>query len=141
MTGKAFLDTNVFLYLYSQQNPAKHAQAKLLINELSREQNLLVSTQVIQEFYSAGSQRLKLQRDLLVQAVSRMLKFPIVINGPDEIRSALSNEQRYQISFWDALILAAAESGGAGVLYTEDLNHGQFYGSVLVQNPFTSPQS
>ena len=45
-------------------------------------------------------------------------------------------EERYQISFWDALILAAAESGGAGVVYTEDLNHGQRYGSVLVQNPF-----
>ena len=44
-------------------------------------------------------------------------------------------EERYQISFWDALILAA-ESGGAGVVYTEDLNHGQRYGSVLVQNPF-----
>jgi predicted nucleic acid-binding protein len=48
----------------------------------------------------------------------------------------LEFEERYQISFWDALILAAAESGGAGVVYTEDLNHGQRYGSVLVQNPF-----
>ena len=47
----------------------------------------------------------------------------------------LEFEERYQISFWDALILAA-ESGGAGVVYTEDLNHGLRYGSVLVQNPF-----
>jgi predicted nucleic acid-binding protein len=54
--------------------------------------------------------------------------------------SAIQNEERYQISFWDALILAAADSGGAEVLYTEDLNDGQQYGSVLVRNPFRSPE-
>jgi predicted nucleic acid-binding protein len=48
----------------------------------------------------------------------------------------MDNELRYQISFWDGLILAAAEAGGAEVLYTEDLSHGQRYGGVLARNPF-----
>ena len=48
----------------------------------------------------------------------------------------MQTETRYKITFWDALILAAAESGGAQVLFTDDLNHGQNYGSVMVRNPF-----
>ncbi len=48
----------------------------------------------------------------------------------------MDHELRYQISFWDSLILAAAEAGGAEVLYTEDLNDGQKYVGILVRNPF-----
>jgi predicted nucleic acid-binding protein len=64
------------------------------------------------------------------------LDSPLIVVGPSHIASAMQNEERYQIHFWDALILAAAESGGAEVLYTEDLNDGQQYGTVLVSNPF-----
>lgn len=55
----------------------------------------------------------------------------------DHIRAAMENEEQYRISFWGALILAAAESGRAEVLFTEDLNDGRQYGSVLVRNPIT----
>jgi predicted nucleic acid-binding protein len=52
------------------------------------------------------------------------------------ILAALAIEERYQISFWDALIVAATEAAGAQVLYTEDLSDGQQYGQVVVRNPF-----
>ncbi len=64
---------------------------------------------------------------------------PFVPTDISLIRSAIATSERYQISYWDAAILAAAERIGAGILYTEDLNHGQRYGSVLVQNPFRDP--
>ena len=58
------------------------------------------------------------------------------MNGPDSIVEALDLEERYQISFWDALVIRAAHASGAEVLYSEDLSHGQMYGSVRVMNPF-----
>jgi predicted nucleic acid-binding protein len=74
----------------------------------------------------------------LGDATAALLDSPLIVVGPSQITAAIQNEERYQISFWDALILAAAESGGAEVLYTEDLNHGQQYGTVLARNPFRS---
>jgi predicted nucleic acid-binding protein len=136
---KAFVDTNVFLYAHGSDS-SKQAIARDLLVALGDADKLLVSTQVIQEFYF-NARRLGIAAQLLDLAVAEILEVPLVINGAKEIRSAIAIEQRYRISFWDALILAAAESGGADVVYTEDLNHGQRYGSVLVQNPFTSPQS
>jgi len=67
-----------------------------------------------------------------------LLDLPVVIIDADSILAALATEERYQISFWDALIVAAAETAGAQVLYTEDLNDGQRYGQVVVRNPFRS---
>ena len=91
---------------------------------------------MVQEFYVGGSRKLGMPRRELREAVAALLDLPLVPVGAAEIVSALHTEEHYQISFWDALILAAAESGGAGVLYTEDLNDGQQYGMVLVRNPF-----
>ena len=84
----------------------------------------------------AGSRKLGMPRRELREAAAVLLDLPLVAVGAAEILSAMHAEERYQISFWDALILAAAESGGAGVLYTEELNDGQQYGTVLVRNPF-----
>ena len=59
-----------------------------------------------------------------------------MINTPDSVIEALTIEARYKISFWDALIIQAAEISGATILYSEELSHGQTYGSVRVVNPF-----
>lgn len=101
---------------------------------------MLLSTQVVQEFYVAGSRRLGMPRRELQEATAALLECELVVVGPAHIMSAISMEGRYQVSFWDALILAAAESGRAEVLYTEDLNDGQRYGSVMVRNPFRNTE-
>jgi predicted nucleic acid-binding protein len=137
MTGsKAFFDTNVLLYLYSGEDVQKRERATELFGQHGRAKLILLSTQVVQEFYAAGSRKLRLPRRELKDAVNKFLDLPLVRIGATQILAAIDVEERYQISFWDALILAAAESGGAELVYTEDLNHGQRYGSVLVQNPF-----
>jgi predicted nucleic acid-binding protein len=97
---------------------------------------MLLSTQVVQEFYAAGSRKLGTPREQLRDVAAGLLDLPLVTVRPAHILSALQTEERYGISFWDSLILAAAESGGAEVLYTEDLNDGQQYGKILVRNPF-----
>ena len=67
--------------------------------------------------------------------VSDYLAWHVVVNGGDSILEALDLEARYQISFWDALVIQAAQVAGAEILYSEDLSDGQRYGTVRVKNP------
>jgi predicted nucleic acid-binding protein len=137
---KAFFDTNVLLYMYGGDQ-SKQARAKELFRQYALAGRMLLSTQVVQEFYAAGSRKLGMPHAKLRDATAALLDCPLVIVGPSEITSAIQNEERYQISFWDGLILAAAESGGSEILFTEDLNDGQQYGAVLARNPFRSTAS
>jgi len=133
--AKAFFDTNVLLYLYGGPME-KQVRAKEVFRLHAAEGRLLLSSQIIQEFYVAGARKLGMPRNVLRDIVSALLNCPLVIVGPSQISAALDKEERYQICFWDALIIAAAETGGADVLYTEDLNNGQQYGGITVRNPF-----
>lgn len=139
-TGKAFFDTNILLYMYSAADPRKQARARQAFEECCDYNQIVLSTQVIQEFYAAGLRKLAIPREVLQALTVAFLDLSPVQIGPSHIREALWGEGHYQISFWDALILAAAESAGAAVLYTEDLNDGQQYGSLLVENPFRKPK-
>jgi predicted nucleic acid-binding protein len=134
--GKTFFDTNIFLYAQSSADLRKQALAQDLVDHYSNLNQLMLSTQVVQEFYSVGTRTFALPRQQLKRAVGTLLALPLILVGPSHILQAIQLEERYQISFWDALILAAAESGGAEVLFTEDLNHNQQYGPVLVRDPF-----
>jgi len=139
MNGRAFFDTNVLLYMYSSADPIKQSRARDLYRQYALGGLALLSTQVVQEFFVSGLRKLALSRQVLREITAALLDSPLVTVGAAHIRTAIENEVRYRISFWDALILAAAAAGGAEVLYTEDLNHGQHYGPVLVLNPFRSP--
>ncbi len=140
MNGRAFFDTNVLLYLYGG-DASKRSRAKELFQEYADAGQLVLSTQVVQEFYAAGSRKLGMPRRELREAVSAMLDFPLVVIGPPHILVALEVEEQYRISWWDALIVSAAESAEAEILFTEDLNNGQRYGSVEVRNPFVESRA
>lgn len=133
---KAFFDTNILLYAFSSADPGKQAKALALYGEYARQGRILLSTQVVQEFVVAGIRKLSLPRQHVREIALTLLDMPLITVGPSHIRSAMDLVDRYQISFWDALIVAAAEGGGAGVVYTEDLNDGQAYGNVIARNPF-----
>ena len=137
--GKAFLDTNIILYMYGAES-GKRAIARQLFRRYALSSRMLLSTQVVQEFYAVGSRKLGMPPPELMEIVESLLDIPMVVIGPAQILSAIQIEERYNISFWDALILAAAESGDAEVLFTEDLNGGQQYGAVRVSNPFRPPE-
>ena len=136
MSGdKAFFDTNILLYLYGG-DVRKRERAQRLFEEHAFSGRILLSTQVVQEFYAAGARKLDMPRAELREIARELLELPMITVTRSHIAAALDHEARYGISFWDALIVAAAESGNAAVLYTEDLNHGQQYSGVLVRNPF-----
>ena len=138
MSDRYFVDTNVLMYAHDKAAGAKHERAKALVEELWRDRTGVVSTQVLQEL--AVNLRRKAGRPLDGKAtreiVADYLTWQVVVNGGESILEAIEIEERYRISFWDALVVHAAQSAGTGVLYSEHLSDGQLYGPVRVINPF-----
>jgi predicted nucleic acid-binding protein len=139
MSDRYFVDTNILIYAHDNSAGEKHAHAKALLEKLWESRSGVVSTQVLQEL--AVNLRRKAMKPLDAKAtrdiVSDYLSWQVVVNGGDSILEALDLEARYQISFWDALVIQAAQGSGAEMLYSEDLPDGQTYGRVRVVNPFT----
>ncbi len=139
MSDRYFVDTNILMYAHDTAAGRKHNRAKALVEELWETRAGVVSTQVLQEL--AVNLRRKAKKPLGPKAtrevVSDYLTWQVVVNGGDSILEALDLETRYQVSFWDALVIQAAQSAGAEILYSEDLSDGQRYGTVRVKNPLT----
>jgi predicted nucleic acid-binding protein len=138
MIVKAFVDTNVLVYAYDRGAGPKHERALSLVEELWKEGNGILSTQVLQEFYV--NVRRKAKKPVSIEQaralIADYLSWNPIVNDGATLLEAIDVEQRYQLSFWDSLIVVAAQKGGASVLFSEDFNHGQKFGSVVVQNPF-----
>lgn len=137
MPVDGFLDTNVLVYAVAADAEVseKRQRALALIETI----DFAVSAQVLQEFYVTVTRKLErpLSADQALAWVEQLEAFPCVTIDASLVKVAAEISERYRISYWDGAILAAAELAGAGVLYSEDLNEGQRYGSVRVVNPFT----
>ncbi|MDP8997671.1 MAG: PIN domain-containing protein [Pseudomonadota bacterium] len=139
MSVESFVDTNILLYAASGalRYPDKHQKAWDII----RNGNYAISGQVLAEFYvNATKAKRDDQKTLDSQEaaswIDRLSLLPVVPIDHLVVQQAVSYSQRFMISYWDAALVAAAEVISAPILYTEDLNHGQKYGSVTVINPF-----
>ena len=135
---KVFLDTNILFYSLDQTDPEKRQRSRELIVKLAAENLGVISTQVLQEFYVAST--LKLGADpLIIKDILRSLeRFETVIITPFLIKEAIDCSITNRLSFWDALIVVAAESAKCKLLWTEDLNHGQIIRSVRIENPLNA---
>jgi predicted nucleic acid-binding protein len=133
---KVFLDTNLIVYANDARDPAKQARAIDLITTAMREGTGVVSTQVMQEYAVVAQGRLHQEPDATVRQLLLLETLEVVQITPALIRRALELQWRYRVDFWDASILAAAEHAGCTVLLSEDLNPGQLYATVRVNNPF-----
>ncbi|MGA2424449.1 MAG: PIN domain-containing protein [Terriglobales bacterium] len=132
-----FVDTGIFIYAHDRDAGAKHDRARQLLEHLWTTGQGALSTQVLQELCVNLRRRIRhpLRAEEIKKLIEDYLSWEIVINTPQSILAALEIEARYKVSYWDALILQAAESCGAAVLYSEDLAHRQRYGAVEVVNP------
>ena len=141
MIGKSFVDTNILVYAHDRSSGVKHDRARALIQRLWETGDGVLSTQVLQEL--CVSLRRKVASPVPIQKLRQILgdylSWQVVVNTPESTLRALEIEERYKISFWDSLLIQAAESSGAEVIYSEDLNAGQTYGDVRVVNPFLNP--
>jgi len=140
MSDKCFLYTNLLVYAYDRSAGAKHGAALDLVRNISDSGAPVISTQVLQEL--AVCLRRKVARPLdskeICKIVTELHEWEVFVNNGESVLRALEIEEQYQVSFWDGLIINAAHSSGAEILYTEDLNHGQTLGGVRVVNPFRS---
>jgi len=138
MSDKCFVDTNILVYAHDRGAGAKQEAARSLIERLWISGDGALSTQVLQEL--CVNLRRKATHPLSIDETKKLIQdystWEIVVNTAESTIEALAIELRYKISFWDALIVQAAATSGATVLYSEDLSDRQEYGSVKVVNPF-----
>jgi predicted nucleic acid-binding protein len=137
MSDKFFVDTNILVYAHDSTQGEKHQRAQALVKTLWESGDGIISTQVLQEV--CINLRRKTARPLSAEETRKLIEdystWEIVVNTAKSVLQALDIESRYRISFWDALIVQAATSCEATVLYSEDLADGQTYGAVRVVNP------
>ncbi len=138
---RAFLDTNVLVYLFDADNPTRRDQAAALLARQQDDLDLVVSTQVLQEFYVAATR--KLARPLSPEAAERAVRdlaaLCAVTVDSDLVLQAIGLVRAGGFSFWDALIVRAAQRAGAEVLFTQDMQAGRRIDNLLIQNPFGDP--
>jgi predicted nucleic acid-binding protein len=135
---KSFVDSNVLVYLFDQDSPAKKAVAQRILETEGVAGNLLLSTQVLQEFYVTVTRKLAkpLKPETALEAVSRFAAFSIVTVDVPLILGAISRSRKDALSFWDSLIIDGALRSGAQRLWSEDLQHGRIVNGMRIENPF-----
>jgi predicted nucleic acid-binding protein len=138
MNGLAFFDTNVLVYADDAGSPKKQKRAISLFAEHLRLGTAVVSMQVLQEYFAAATRKLRVAPEMAQRKVEILARGRVVRFEASDVIAAIELHRLTQISFWDALIVHAARSAGAAVLYSEDLQPGAVLGGVRVVNPFAT---
>lgn len=133
-----FFDTNVLVCALDQSDLRKKNLAINCFSNALQHGTISLSTQVLHEFYNITTRKL---RPALTAAqaqtyVINLCAFDVIGSAASTVIAAMDFVQRYQVQWWDALIIEAALRANAEVLYSEDLQHGQRFGALTVVNPF-----
>lgn len=137
MNGRSFVDTNVWVYRVDHSEPQKRVAAKQVL-EAAAPGSLVVSTQVLAEFYVVTTRKLAqpLTLDEAREAVQSLRALPTVGADADFVRSGIALSQKADLSLWDALIVQAAVASGCSRILTEDLTDGATINGIRIENPF-----
>jgi predicted nucleic acid-binding protein len=138
MSDRAFVDTNILVYARDRAAGAKQVRAEALMRELWETRRGRVSIQVLNEYFVTVTQKLKpgMARDDAWSDLAALQAWEPVPMDWRLLERARSLQQQHALSWWDALIVAAAQASGCDVLYSEDLADGAVLGGVRVVNPF-----
>jgi len=138
-TVPSFVDTNILIYAEDRDAGEKHPVARDLITDLWNSRDGVLSIQVLQEFFVNVTRKLvkPLSASKARAIVEEYLTWRVLEITGTMLLAAMDLQAKAQLSFWDSLIVQAALDAGCDRLYTEDLNSGQRFGSLLVVNPFT----
>lgn len=138
MAERSFIDTNVLVYAEASDAPTKQRAALALLKQLYEQGSGVLSTQVLQEYCNVGLKKLRLPAQLLRARLDLYEQFEVVQVTPTIVRAGLDLHQTRSIAFYDALIVASAQTAGCSVLYSEDLNTGEKMGPVRIVDPFAA---
>jgi predicted nucleic acid-binding protein len=139
MSGRTFLDTNIFVYAYDGSDPRKQRRAIQLIRDSLQNGRGVISYQVIHEFFNVALVKNPVRmsagdaRRFLETVFRRMGN---IGSSAELVSDAIGLHDRHQLSWYDSLIVAAALQAQCSVLYSEDFQHGRSFGQLRVENPF-----
>jgi predicted nucleic acid-binding protein len=133
---KTFLDSNIIVYANDAANEQKQEIAINLIQKHMRDGSGVISTQVMQEYAVNAIQKLGQAVPVVMHQLHLLESLTVVVIKPELVRRGLEIKTLYGLSYWDSLIIAAAESAGCNHVLSEDLNSGQAYCGMKCINPF-----
>ncbi|MEJ2639858.1 MAG: PIN domain-containing protein, partial [Desulfosarcinaceae bacterium] len=133
-----FFDTHVLVYMFDADSPEKIEKACARFETEASAGLAVLSTQVLQEFYVVATKKLQvpLEPEAAEAVVRDLAKLPVIGVDTEGILAAIDRSRRMPLSFWDALIIEAALTGGADRMLTEDLQHGRIIDGLRIENPF-----
>ncbi len=135
-TSRVFLDTNVIVYAHDFDEPRKRKVATDILFRALRSRHGVISAQVMGESFVSFVKKVGLTSEEAAAEVRQLAQFRVVELSASLVLRGLEIKASFGLSYWDSLIIAAAERASCPVVFSEDLNDGQQYGTVAVVNPF-----
>jgi predicted nucleic acid-binding protein len=138
MSVKTFLDTNILVYAHDKTYPNKMAKAQELIFQGLRTKQAAISAQVLSEFFVTITQKAKkpMTIELARREIEMLANLEIAEIDASMVLRAIAIKQRWQLNYWDSLIIAAAERTKCSMICSEDFSDGQRFGTIVIRNPF-----
>jgi predicted nucleic acid-binding protein len=138
MNAKMFLDTKVLVYAHDKIYPNKMARAQELIFQGLRTGQAAISAQVLSEFFVTITQKAKkpMPIELARHEIEMLANLEIAEIDASMVLRAIAIKQRWQLNYWDSLIIAAAERTKCATVCSEDFSDGQRFGAIVIRNPF-----
>ena len=142
-TERHFIDSNVLIYMYDTSEPQKQRFAEELVAGLTQRSNGVLSVQVLGEFFFNVTRRIAnplsvAEAERAVGAIGSSSTLDVLDIDMAMVRRAIATHSRYGTTYWDSLIIAAAERAGCSTILSEDYNSGQSYHGILAVNPFAA---
>ncbi|HBS26243.1 MAG TPA: PIN domain nuclease [Gammaproteobacteria bacterium] len=138
--NKEFLDTNIIIYANDSRDTEKQTIAIAVISSHIKLGTGVISTQVLQEYAHVALNKLQQRQDIILRQLVLLEELEVIQQTPALIRRSVELKATYQINFWDACIISAAEYAKCNAVISEDLNNGQFYSGMKLKNPFNTTQ-
>lgn len=136
MNDRSFIDTNILVYAHDKSAEDKREVAAELLDQGTRSGRIVFSTQVFQEYFVAAIKKLGIDPTVARRTIELYGTLHVVTIELPDILAAIDLQRLHQLSFWDSLVVRAAQTSRCSVLYTEDLQHGQRFDGLRVVNPF-----
>lgn len=134
--NKCFIDTNIIIYANDVRDEVKQKIALHIMAEQMRAGSGVISTQVLQEYAHVALNKLHQRQDVVLRQLVLLEGLEVIQQTPALIGRSVEIRAAYQINFWDACIISAAEHANCHAILSEDLNTGQFYSGIAMRNPF-----
>lgn len=135
---KCFIDTNIVVYANDARDKEKQAAALVQVAEIMKSGTGVISTQVLQEYAHVALNKLHQRQDVILRQLVLLEEgLEVIQQTPALIRRAVEMKAAYQLGFWDACIISAAEFAKCHTILSEDMNTGQFYSGIAMRNPFS----